>query len=624
MQRLCRFLQQTFSRRPGNLSYSSSPMDFTRENFSESIPLVKMLLAKAEYVAFDLEMTGISLNTRDNAENGADYPEQRYRKMRQVATTYSVIQFGICFFVRNPSADGGSSLAYTATPLNFWAYPEQISEIKYFPRRVIDVGTSVFLKDNHMDFQKWITQGIPFLSRPYRLDFEKYLFNSLGNFADSQTAINTYDSFSSLNGFWNSEQGKDKAEKESLVLSKPEDIEIFDASVKAITEWDRSSQLVLPAASAYVRKAVYDWIEKNCSRSQIKTESVALDEKIPWQKSITITAIDESVLREERLSMARKAFEQKCGLSLIVWLVMQSGVPVVGHNCFFDWLFTMNDFEQPLPDSLSEFKHAFSKLVKGSVFDTKLLSQEIEPLAKAGTALGDLHRILQTYQKVQIDPSSANPESSFPLPPANLPVVSVTLSSSYQSEKLHEAAYDAYLTGCVFAHLSHRLFPAFSLSISDFRNRINMMRSLFSVQMDSIDDPVYEKGTLLCVQLNQDKDTTTDLILSFFGQEKSTETRTIVEQKHGRVSLRWIDQSRVILILHDVLPTDEARITRIVEEAQRIAGPLMASARSFDDYRRETEESVVQRKRTLEEQRELERSAKKNRSQPVLAAALPF
>jgi len=71
-------------------------MNVVQSNFSEALDLIQTLLPTASFMAIDEEMTGISLLDPDWSI--AQSPEERYISMKKVATTYRIIQFGVCLF----------------------------------------------------------------------------------------------------------------------------------------------------------------------------------------------------------------------------------------------------------------------------------------------------------------------------------------------------------------------------------------------------------------------------------------------------------------------------------------------------------------------------------------------
>ena len=91
-------------------------MDVTSANFAEAMARLEAVLPGCAFVAFDEEMTGIQLNASTVPAFG-DTPEQRYAKMRRVATEFTLMQVGICVFTAEDDA-------FVAHPFNFYVCPD--------------------------------------------------------------------------------------------------------------------------------------------------------------------------------------------------------------------------------------------------------------------------------------------------------------------------------------------------------------------------------------------------------------------------------------------------------------------------------------------------------------------
>jgi poly(A)-specific ribonuclease len=128
------------------------------------------------------------------------------------------------------------------------------------------------------------------------------------------------------------------------------------------------------------------------------------------------------------------------GFSLVIEAIIEAKVPVIGHNCMYDWLYLYNQFVGKLPDTYAQFAaewHArFPK-----TYDTKVLAFNSKHFFK--TSLG------QVYEKCGADEKHKhNIKFVFDLKNGFSNYEGTELLSHY-----HEAAYDAYMTGVVFGHV---------------------------------------------------------------------------------------------------------------------------------------------------------------------------
>lgn len=70
-------------------------MDLVRDNFFEKLPLIEKSICDADFIAIDLEMTGIKSETRVYS---FDSSQKGYQKMITAASKYSITQIGLCPF----------------------------------------------------------------------------------------------------------------------------------------------------------------------------------------------------------------------------------------------------------------------------------------------------------------------------------------------------------------------------------------------------------------------------------------------------------------------------------------------------------------------------------------------
>lgn len=77
---------------------STTPINrVTRANFESALEMLRTSVREADFVAVDLEMTGItSAPWREALE--VDRPDVRYLKVKDSAEKFAVVQFGVCPF----------------------------------------------------------------------------------------------------------------------------------------------------------------------------------------------------------------------------------------------------------------------------------------------------------------------------------------------------------------------------------------------------------------------------------------------------------------------------------------------------------------------------------------------
>ena len=101
-------------------------MNVTKGNFDKVAEEIEALLPTAAFVAIDQEMTGISMDEHSFYSMG-DTAAKRYAKMREVASRYNIIQFGMALFHEKECASEmpAGSTNYEAHAFNFYLFPEK-------------------------------------------------------------------------------------------------------------------------------------------------------------------------------------------------------------------------------------------------------------------------------------------------------------------------------------------------------------------------------------------------------------------------------------------------------------------------------------------------------------------
>lgn len=133
-------------------------------------------------------------------------------------------------------------------------------------------------------------------------------------------------------------------------------------------------------------------------------------------------------------------FRHEMGFSLIVEEMIKAKKPLIGHNCMYDWVYVYNQFIDELPETFLDFSSSWNKLFPYT-FDNKVLA--LHSKSFHNTALGNLFEKVTNEEKY-VD----NLKFEFDIKNNFTRYAGQELLSHY-----HEAAYDAHMTGVVFAHV---------------------------------------------------------------------------------------------------------------------------------------------------------------------------
>ena len=263
---------------------------------------------------------------------------------------------------------------------------------------------------------------------------------------------------------------------------------------------------------------------ESVARSEPHDESVLAGWAIaPWCAS-----------QQRQLTRRSQALDQAGGFVRIWKMLCDAKKPVVGHNCLFDLLFLFSHFQGTLPPTCDDFKAALSGLLP-VIWDTKHLASQsggrhvdtaLGPLYEACTAAGDGVSVVFGDGFAQYD----NAVTGGAKGPA------------------HEAAFDAYMTGVVWASL---MADGEGAAVADKHNHLYLMRSLFCLNLHG-PDAVVEEGVLVHIAGFDKRCSTHDLIALFADSPPQ---------------IRWINDSSCIACWSRRTCGDEEAAQRAFEAA---------------------------------------------------------
>jgi len=170
---------------------SNTMVEVVRSNFSSKLHSFSQLIRRCDFLALDLEFTGLHTSKRQTV-NSSDTHQVRYLKVKDSASNFQMLQLGVSLFTwiphqtprntENRSSSIGSSdtesdiedtketRASTTTKAGFWeVHPFNIfvmpsGHVKEQATFLCEASAMKFLSGNHFDFNKCIADGVPYLS----------------------------------------------------------------------------------------------------------------------------------------------------------------------------------------------------------------------------------------------------------------------------------------------------------------------------------------------------------------------------------------------------------------------------------------------------------------------------
>ena len=93
-------------------------MELTRENYYKIEPIILENIEKSEFIAFDLEFSGLITSKFKIYDSSEEY----FQKSKYMAENYRIIQIGITPFIKK---DVNNNKEYIAKPYNIYAFPSE-------------------------------------------------------------------------------------------------------------------------------------------------------------------------------------------------------------------------------------------------------------------------------------------------------------------------------------------------------------------------------------------------------------------------------------------------------------------------------------------------------------------
>lgn len=378
-----------------------------RRNFAESLEQLKGQLAGADFVAVDLEMTGVeSTKWRRNLE--LDSYETRYQNLKHSAEKFAVWQCGVCPFKWN-----GAHKKWVAYPYNFFVFPRNELQLELPSRGFFAQTTSLeFLTKHRFDFNECIYEGISYLSHeqeaaaralvglvPGKQTLPPRAQNSSDIPLTRPTDVAFVEKIRSQIAKWRDEllynRQKWQVTSEKLInptgslqssanpprMPLPTD---YAVTVKQDIDVGPSLGSLRPSLTIDVTSNYQARLVKQVTKTHFPDLVTVVNAKggsgPPERSRIRVIFVsakeDMAKLLQELVDEERGALETRLshavGFRKVLDAIAASGLPVVGHNCILDMAHIHSKFLGSLPATAADFssslRHHFPCVV-----DTKYL-----------------------------------------------------------------------------------------------------------------------------------------------------------------------------------------------------------------------------------------------------------
>ncbi|KAJ4944250.1 hypothetical protein JOQ06_012795 [Pogonophryne albipinna] len=307
--------------------------------------------------------------------------------------------------------------------------------------------------------------------------------------------------------------------------------------------------LDLEPCTGFQRKLIYQTLNWKFPKG-LHVETVETEKK---ERFIQVCKVDDEERKrreQQKLEREQEEVNDAVGFSRVIHAISKSGKLVVGHNMLLDVMHTIQQFYLPLPEDLPDFKEV-TMCVFPRLLDTKLMAST------------------QPFKELITNTSLAELEKRVKEGPFKSPLVETAEGfHSYDTgqEQLHEAGYDAYITGLCFVSMANYLgsfltppkphISARSKLIDPFFNKLFLMR-IIDIPYLNITGP----------DLTPKRD---HVLYVTFPKEWKTSDLYQLFSAFGNIQVSWIDDTSAFVSLSQTDQVQIAMNTSRYAESYRI------------------------------------------------------
>uniref|UniRef100_A0A3Q2YS13 Poly(A)-specific ribonuclease PARN n=1 Tax=Hippocampus comes TaxID=109280 RepID=A0A3Q2YS13_HIPCM len=479
--------------------------------FKDCLILVYTAIEEADFLAIDGEFSGISDGPSVSAlTNGLDTPEERYTKLKKHSMDFLLFQFGLCTFKYDQK-----DAKYVTKTFNFYIFPKPFNRTSPDIKFICQSSSIDFLASQGFDFNKVFCHGIPYLNHEEEAQLREQTEEKRSQQANG-VGTPSYISPSCSKG-----PAHVPDEHKDFINRVVEKVEALFSSTEKTVD--------LEPCTGFQRKLIYQTLNWKFPKG-LHVETMEIDKVVKLNVCLRLLACDFYWSKGMQLNDA-------VGFSRVIHAISKSGKLVVGHNMLLDVMHTIHQFYCPLPNDLQDFKEV-TMCVFPRLLDTKLMAstQPFKDLIN-NTSLAELEKQLNEspFKAPQIEAAEGFP------------------SYNTAKEQLHEAGYDAYITGRCFISMANFLgsfltppkayVSAHSKLIEPFYNKLFLMR-IIDIPYLNIAGP----------DLQPKRD---NVLYVTFPKEWKTSDLYQLFSAFGNIQVSWVDDTSAFVSLSQ---TDQVQI----------------------------------------------------------------
>ncbi|XP_058787977.1 poly(A)-specific ribonuclease PARN-like isoform X2 [Vicia villosa] len=363
----------------------------------------------------------------------------------------------------------------TKSVYNFFVFPRQeLAGLGPCNEFLCQTTSINFLAKYQFDFNAFIHEGISYLSR----EQEREAIKSLNSVHDSECSyiskLNDVRDLPSVNmadilftermknkfSEWRDGLSQEQSQPDLIQGTRKDSKQRFEViffKKHPALKLDGFTSRQLKLIQLVIKKHFKDLSYINVNNAGSSSQQIVVYTDSEEELNLLLKEVKEESLRAKKMKI-----QAAVGFRHVIDLLSSEQKLIVGHNCFLDTAHVYNKFIGPLPGTLEEFVASVNKCFP-HIVDTKLLMNADNMLQ---ARMKKSRKSLGSAFSVFCPQIAAGSKSNELVSPSYVKIdveVDDSRSSSWNPGGKHEAGYDAFMTGCIFAQLCSDLGVDFKL-----------------------------------------------------------------------------------------------------------------------------------------------------------------
>ena len=448
------------------------------DNYKEIFPKFKETVNSADFVSFDCEMTGVSLETKTD---GTKYDTQQFRyiKQKEVVEKFNLIQIGFTFYSKKTKeieSENSKKIENFYIERTFTFYLFKNSKLKFLNNNIFssemmcNPASLKFLNENDFDLNILVSKGMSYNKLEYKdeiskaLKNEKFLFSNNSMFLSKVNENNIIEAIINITEFLLTDHSENKnKKKDSMIVtlnSKQTMLYLLGINLKKLLclnnftvskynekkkikeneenkkkknkKEEEEEKIQIPPNSLIIEKTKRNLIKKEFETKFTTFDNFKLiiknDPTLIYQSRFQISTQPSNDIIESLTN-------NELGFSQFIQIIINKKIPIIGHNIYFDMMFIYDKLIGDLPENFYSFKKKIHNYFP-KIYDTKAIGMLLKKFEK--TKLDDLYKILMKRNYNNYINFYADVINGF------------SIYNDFENNKLHDAGYDSIITGRCF------------------------------------------------------------------------------------------------------------------------------------------------------------------------------